>query len=47
MSLKGTADAVKKLEILNPRMWDIDHPELYKAEINSRWVEGGVLCGYG
>ena len=32
-SLKGTADAVKKLEILNPRMWNIDHPELYKAKI--------------
>jgi beta-galactosidase len=33
VSSKGTADAVQKLEISNPRKWDIDHPELYKANI--------------
>jgi beta-galactosidase len=33
VSSKGTSDAVQKLKIFNPRKWDIDHPELYKAEI--------------
>lgn len=33
VSSKGTADAVQKLVISNPRKWDIDHPELYKASI--------------
>lgn len=30
---KGSTDAVQKLEVSNPRRWDIDHPELYKAGI--------------
>jgi beta-galactosidase len=30
---KGSADAVQKLGIDNPRLWDVDHPELYKARI--------------
>jgi beta-galactosidase len=29
----GTSDAEQKLDILTPRRWDIDHPELYKASI--------------
>ena len=38
VSSKGTADAVQKLEISNPRKWDIDHPELYKANISAeKW----------
>jgi beta-galactosidase len=28
----GSADAVQTLEISNPRCWDVNNPELYKAE---------------
>ena len=33
ISSGGTADAAKELDIKNPRKWDIDKPELYKANV--------------
>ncbi len=33
VSSKGNAEAVRNLNIKNPGLWDIDHPQLYKIEI--------------